>query len=260
LTRTAGTPEQDQGMTETTRIALVTGANKGIGWHVARQLGEAGVTVLVGSRDPERGRAAVDQFTEQGLAVQLVVLDVTDADSVAAAAEQVTDEHGRLDILVNNAGIGSGTTKPSELPLADLRRVYETNVFGVVTVTNAFVPLLRRSTAPRIVNVSSGLGSLTMMAASDQRWAALNVPAYQSSKAALNALTLLYSRELAPDGFRVNVVNPGYRATELGGANATDPRAGDPAEGAAAVVALALIGDDGPTGQFHTDTGGTLPW
>jgi NAD(P)-dependent dehydrogenase (short-subunit alcohol dehydrogenase family) len=247
-------------MTEMTRIALVTGANKGIGWHVARQLGEAGMTVLVGSRDPERGKNAVAELTGLGCDARLVVLDVTDAGSVAAAAKQVTGEHGRLDILVNNAGISSAMVKPSELDVADLRRVHETNVFGVVAVTNAFVPLLRRSTAPRIVNVSSGLGSLTLIANSEWRWADVDVPDYQSSKAALNALTLLYSRELSPAGFKVNAVNPGYRATELGGGNATDPRAGDPAGGGAAVVEMALIGDDGPTGVFHTDTGGTLPW
>jgi NAD(P)-dependent dehydrogenase (short-subunit alcohol dehydrogenase family) len=244
-------------MTETTRIALVTGANKGIGWHVARQLGEAGMTVLVGSRDPERGRAAVERL---GGAARLLVLDVTDPASVEAAAKQVDEEFGRLDVLVNNAGIGAGRAVPSEQSMADLRRVFDTNVFGVAAVTNAFVPLLRRSSAPRIVNVSSGLGSITLIADDTSEWRSIDATAYQASKAALNALTVLYSRELAPRGFRVNAVSPGYRATELGAHNLTDPNAGDPAGGAAVVTELALISDDGPTGEFRADTGGTYPW
>jgi NAD(P)-dependent dehydrogenase (short-subunit alcohol dehydrogenase family) len=246
-------------MTET-RIALVTGANKGIGAHVARQLAEAGLTTLVGSRDAGRGQAAVDRLTSAGWTARLVVLDVCDADSVAAAAKQVGEQFGRLDVLVNNAGISLGMAVPSEQDIDELRATFETNVFGVVATTNAFVPLLRHSAAPRIVNVSSGLGSLTAIAGDTGRWRDLNVPAYRASKAALNALTLLYSRQLAPDGFLVNAVSPGYRATDLGGDVVAPPGRGDPAEGALAVTRLALLPDDGPTGEFHNDTGGTFPW
>jgi NAD(P)-dependent dehydrogenase (short-subunit alcohol dehydrogenase family) len=250
-------------MTPTTdepRIALVTGANKGIGWHTARQLAEAGLTTLVGSRDATRGAAAVDRLTATGLPARLVVLDVCDAATIASAAKQVTAEFGRLDVLVNNAGISLPMAKPSAQDMTDLRHTFETNVFGVVATTNAFLPLLRRSTAPRIVNVTSAFGSISTAARPSPRWAGLDVPAYQAAKAALNMLTVLYSRELAPAGFQVNAVSPGYRATELGGSPSTDPNAGDPAVGAAAIVATALAGADGPTGEFHTDTGGTYPW
>lgn len=236
-------------MAHLSKIALVTGANKGVGRQIARQLAQAGVTVLAGSRDAARGQRAVDELRAEGLDVRRLQLDVTDAASVAAAAAQVES----LDILVNNAGISSGYDTPSRMTLDDLRRTYETNVFGVVAVTNAFLPVLLRSPSPRIVNVSSEVGSLTLM---DR--VPINVGGYQSSKAALNALTILYAKELRDTPMKVNAVTPGYVATDLYGGQPT-PGAGDPAHGAAVAVRFALLDDDGPSGEFH-DARGSLPW
>lgn len=238
------------------KIALVTGANKGIGFHVARQLAQAGLTVLVGSRDPDRGRSAVGRLTGEGLGARLLVVDVTDAASLATAASRVERDFGRLDVLVNNAGVAPGFAAPSRVAMEDLRRAYETNVFGVVATTNAFLPLLRRSPGGRIVNVSSELGSLAGMTDPDWEWAGVNALAYQSSKTAQNAATVMYAKELRDTGIKVNAVDPGFRATDM----APAPGAGDPADGAAVATRMALIGDDGPTVEFHTDDGGTYPW
>ncbi|MDP9615017.1 MULTISPECIES: SDR family oxidoreductase [Streptomyces] len=235
------------------RTALVTGANKGIGKEIARQLVAEGLTVHVGSRDAERGRRAVREI---GGGARLLVLDVTDADSVAAAAAQVE----RLDVLVNNAGIMvDGRTAP-EADLDGFRRTYETNLFGVLAVTNAFLPALRRSAAPRIVNVSSGTGSLTWSADPDHQFAvsAGAGAAYRSSKTALNALTLFYAQTLAPEGFKVNALAPGLRSTDLNARAAASD--GDPAEGAAGAVRLALLPDTGPTGGFFSWDGTPAAW
>ncbi|WP_030830663.1 SDR family oxidoreductase [Streptomyces hygroscopicus] len=235
------------------RTALVTGANKGIGKEIARQLVAEGLTVHVGSRDAERGRRAVQEI---GGGARLLVLDVTDADSVATAAAQVE----RLDVLVNNAGIMvDGRTAP-EADLDSFRRTYETNLFGVLAVTNAFLPALRRSAAPRIVNVSSGTGSLTWSADPDHQFAvsAGAGAAYRSSKTALNALTLFYAQTLAPEGFKVNALAPGLRSTDLNARAAASD--GDPAEGAAGAVRLALLPDAGPTGGFFSWDGTPAAW
>jgi NAD(P)-dependent dehydrogenase (short-subunit alcohol dehydrogenase family) len=226
-------------------VALVTGANKGIGKEIARQLVEAGMTVLVGSRDAARGQRAAAEVGGTCL-----VLDVTSAGSIAAAAAQVDT----LDVLVNNAGILVDTAQPTEADIASFRSTYETNVFGVLAVTNAFLPALRRSAHPRIVNVSSGTGSLTWSGsqyASDGSGAA-----YRSSKTALNALTLYYSQAL--DGFKVNALAPGLRRTDLNSRAAASD--GDPAEAAAGAVRLALLPDDGPTGTFVSWDGSPAPW
>jgi NAD(P)-dependent dehydrogenase (short-subunit alcohol dehydrogenase family) len=235
--------------------ALVTGANKGIGKEIARQLAEAGVSVLLGSRDAERGKRAVEELAGHG-DVRLLVLDVTDPDGVAEAARQVE----RLDILVNNAGMmADGTTAP-EATLDSFRRTFETNLFGVLTVTNAFLPALRRSSAPRIVNISSGTGSLTQSADPSGGFAFStgSGAAYRSSKTALNALTLFYAQTLEPEGFKVNALAPGLRRTDLNARAAESD--GDPAEAAAGAVRLALLPDDGPTGQFVSWDGSVLPW
>jgi NAD(P)-dependent dehydrogenase (short-subunit alcohol dehydrogenase family) len=226
--------------------ALVTGANKGIGKEIARQLVAAGLTVYVGSRDATRGQQAVDE-----IGGSLLVLDVTDAGSIAAAAAQVDD----LDILVNNAGIMTDAGAPPDSDADNFRRTYETNVFGVLAVTNAFLPALRRSAHPRIVNISSGTGSLGA-AAGGHFSAGGSAAAYRSSKTALNALTLFYAQALP--GFRINAMAPGLRRTELNdrAANAD----GDPAEAAEGAVRLALLPDDGPTGQFLSWDGSPLPW
>lgn len=245
-------------MNTTSKIALVTGGNKGIGKHIVSQLAQQGVHVYLAARDVGRGRAAADAMTEQGLDVEFVKLDVTDAASVSAAADRVQQAAGRLDILINNAAIITGVDPASKVTAENLRRSYETNVFGVATVTNAFLPLLRMSSSPRIVNVSSGMGSIALIADPDIEVTKTNNAAYQSSKAALNALTVLYANELRDDGIKVNAVCPGSRATELSGL--PTPGAGDPAEGATVAVTMALIGDDGPTAQFRADTGASYPW
>jgi len=229
--------------------ALVTGANKGIGKEIARQLAAAGLTVYVGSRDAGRGKSTADEI---GGDARLLVIDVTDEASIAAAASQV----GSLDILVNNAGI-SGDGKPAGEADADsFRRVYETNVFGVVAVTNAFLPALRRSPKPRIVNVSSGTASLTWATGSQFPHQG-TMAAYRSSKTALNAVTVFYAHALG-DGFKVNALAPGLRRTDLNPVAAASE--GDPAEGAAGAVRLALLPDDGPTGEFVSWDGSPMPW
>jgi NAD(P)-dependent dehydrogenase (short-subunit alcohol dehydrogenase family) len=224
--------------------ALVTGANKGIGKQIARQLVAAGLTVYVGSRDPGRGRAAVDEI---GGGARPLVLDVTDPDGIAAAARQVDI----LDILVNNAGVIVDGSAPPDADLDAFRRTYETNVFGVLAVTNAFLPALRRSRHGRIVNISSGTGSLTHAPTGQGA-------AYRSSKTALNALTVFYAQALAPAGILVNALAPGLRRTDLNERAAASD--GDPAEAAEAAVRLALLPDGAPTGQFLNWDGSTVPW
>lgn len=246
-------------MTTDSRNALVTGSNKGIGHHIARQLAQQGVHVYLAARDVDRGSAAAEKLSHEGLDIEFVQLDVTDGASVSAAAEHVERRYGRLDILVNNAAITSGLDPTSTVTVEDLRRTYDTNVFGVATVINRFLPLLRQSNCPRIVNVSSAGGSLAFMADPEFVLADLNNAAYQSSKAALNALTVLYAKELRPDGIKVNAVCPGYRATELNGGLPT-PGAGDPADGAGIAVTMALLGDDGPTAEFRGHDGALYPW
>jgi NAD(P)-dependent dehydrogenase (short-subunit alcohol dehydrogenase family) len=239
-----------------TLIALVTGANKGIGKEIARQLADAGHTVYVGSRDADRGAAAV---AEIGGDARVLVLDVTDAASVAAAARAVP----ALDILVNNAGISGDGATVLESP-DDYRRIYETNVFGVVAVTNAFLPALRRSAHPRVVNISSGTGSLAATAARTSLTPAAGtiqpgaLAAYRSSKTALNELTVIYAQALAADGIKVNAMAPGLRRTDLNPIAATSE--GDPAEAAAGAARLALLPDDAPTGQFVSWDGTPVPW
>lgn len=236
----------------TTTVALVTGANRGIGLEITQQLGKRGVSVLLGARDQARGKQAADSLATQGLPVAPLLIDVTDMSSITDAAAEVERRYGRLDILVNNAGIaGSFQGAPSEVTIERFREVYDTNVFGVVAVTNAMLPLLRRSAAGRIVNLSSHVGSLTL--SSDRRspfWN-YNVITYQSSKTALNAITVAYAKELAEVGIKVNIANPGYTATGL-----NNYRGGRTVEEAAATaVRLAMLGPDGPTGTSQDDDG-----
>jgi len=246
--------------------ALITGANKGIGLATARLLGQRGCTVLVGSRDADRGEAAVRSLRAESLDAHLVALDVTDPASVDRAADWVGATFDALDILVNNAGIarGDGDGRPSGTTLATLREVFETNVFGVVTVTNAMLALLRRSPAGRIVNVSSEVGSITSTSNPDSPlWPMASLP-YPGSKAALNMVTAMYTKELRATGIKVNAANPGYCATDLNGHRGFR----SPEQGAEVVVHLATLPDDGPTGVLwgHLamagggDGDGTLPW
>lgn len=238
-------------------VALITGATSGIGRAAAAQLASEGWGVWVAGRSLARAQATAAQIG--GCPLQL---DVTESASVAAAAAAVTE----LDVLVNNAGI----SPDYEVLLADadaelFRRTYETNVFGVVTVTNAFLPALRRSSHPRIVNVSSGTSSLTWSSGPNPQFdfqqaagAHGRLGAYRSSKTALNALTLFYAQALADEGFKVNALAPGVRATNLNPAAAA--RGGDPAEAAAAILHLAQIQDDAPTGRLFSYDGDVAPW
>jgi NAD(P)-dependent dehydrogenase (short-subunit alcohol dehydrogenase family) len=235
------------------RTALVTGANKGIGLHIARLLVEEGFSVHVGARDADRGERAVEEI---GGGARLLVLDVTDPGGVERAAARVE----RLDVLVNNAGVQPVTGPPGETGVEDFRRTYETNVFGAVAVTNAFLPALRRSAHPRVVNVSSGTASLVWSTHPNPQFAhgSPRSAAYRSSKAALNALTVFYAQELAEDGIKVNALAPGRRATDL--VPGIAGRGGDPAEAARGAVRLALLPDDGPTGGFFSWEGTPVPW
>lgn len=238
------------------RIALITGANKGMGFETARQLGERGGVVLVGARDEGRGGKAADALVDHGVTAVPLRLDVTDPASVAAAAAEVERRYGRLDVLVNNAGVAGGFTgAPSAATAADMREVYETNVFGVVTVTNAMLPLLRRSAAGRIVNMSSHLGSLTLNSDPGTPFARINMIAYQSSKTALNALTVAYAKELRGTTVKINAAHPGIVATDINGHQGQRT----PAEGAVIAVRLATLDDSGPSGACLSE-GGTVPW
>jgi NAD(P)-dependent dehydrogenase (short-subunit alcohol dehydrogenase family) len=250
-----------------TTTALITGANKGIGFATAQLLGQRGITPLLGARDAERGQQAERALHEAGAtAARYVPLDVTDDKSAAHAAAWIETEYGQLDILVNNAGIarGDGRGAPSETTLATLREVFETNVFGVVTVTNAMLPLLRRAPAARIVNVSSEVGSISSTLNPDSPlWPMASVP-YPASKAALNMVTAMYAKELASAGIKVNAANPGYCATDLNGHTGFRT----PEQGAAVCVHLATLPADGPTGQLwghlwalgDGEQDGVLPW
>jgi NAD(P)-dependent dehydrogenase (short-subunit alcohol dehydrogenase family) len=248
------------------RVALVTGANQGVGLQVARELVANGLTVLVGSRHFERGEAAAKEIGPGAVALQL---DVTDADSIAAAAERIRNEFGRLDLLVNNAGISKTTTQgslnvqeyaktryASNASLDEIRAVWETNVFGVVAVYQAMLPLLRESSDARIVNVSSGVGSLTANADPASPYHALFGPIYPASKAALNAMTLAMMIELESTDIKVNLVSPAFTKTNLNGYAGTE----SVEDGSREVVRVALLGPDGPTGTFTRWENVTIPW
>ena len=239
-------------MTDTT-YALITGANKGLGFTAAHRLGTLGWTVLVGSRDAERGAEAVAKLVADGLAAELVELDVTSEESVRAAAGQVEQRYGRLDVLVNNAGVVGSRAEVLETGPAELLACYATNVFGPVRVTRAFVPLLRRSANPRVVMVSSGLGSFAVTTDPSRIESRIVALGYPSSKSALNMITTQYAKAL-PE-FRVNVVDPGYTATDLNGHSG--PQTVE--QGTDAIVELATIGPDGPTGGYFDRTG-PLAW
>ncbi len=238
-------------------IALVTGANKGIGREIAAGLGALGWSVGVGARDEERREAAVEKLRAGGADAFGVPLDVTDDASVAEAAGLIEARAGRLDVLVNNAGVTGGMgQRPTTADLAAVRAVVETNVIGVIRVTNAMLPLLRRSASPRIVNMSSTVGSLARQAGSAPELAGspLSV-AYVPSKTFLNSVTIQYAKELADTNILINAACPGYCATDLNGFRGVRT----PEQGAAIAIRLAALPDDGPTGGFFEDAG-VVPW
>lgn len=237
-------------------LALITGANKSIGFETARRLGQQGIHVIIGARDTARGEEAVQKLTALGVQATFVPLDVTDEESIARAAQTLDETFRHLDILINNAGIfGEYMNTPSETNLANMRRVYDTNVFGVVAMTRAMLPLLRKSPAGRIVNVSSGLGSITLASDRNDPYFPVKNVAYQSSKAAVNAITVGFAKELAQTPIKVNAADPGYTATDFN--NHQGPRTVEQA--ATIIVHLATLGEDGPTGTFQ-DENGTVPW
>lgn len=237
------------------KIALITGANKGIGLEIARQLGARGITVLLGVREENRGRQAAEKLQAESIDTRIVQLDVTNQDTIDAAAKYIEIEFGKLDILVNNAGIALDNAPPSQLDMEILRRTYDTNFFGVFAVTKAMLPLLRKSDAGRIVNVSSGLGSLAQNSDPNYEYAGVKLLAYNSSKTALNAMTIQFAHELKDTPIKVNSVDPGYVATDLNNYQGTRTVQ----QGATAPVRLATLPADGPTGGFF-DENGVVPW
>jgi NAD(P)-dependent dehydrogenase (short-subunit alcohol dehydrogenase family) len=236
-------------------IALVTGANKGIGYEIAAGLGALGWSVGVGARNEESREAAVAKLRAAGADAFGVPLDVTDDASVASAAGLLEERAGRLDVLVNNAGVIGGTPQePTRVDLATVRTAVETNVLGVIRVTNAMLPLLRRSASPRIVNMSSSVGSLTRQTTPGAETGPISA-AYAPSKTFLNAVTVQYAKELRDTNILINAACPGYVATDLNGFRGVRT----PEQGAAIAIRLATLPDDGPTGGFFDDDG-VVPW
>lgn len=241
---------------QTTRLALVTGANKGIGLEIARQLAQAGLTVLVGARDPRRGEEAAGGLRAAGLAAQALAIDVTDQDSIASAARRVESDHGRLDVLVNNAGIvDTADGPPSAASISAVSRLVGTNFIGALAVTQAFLPLLRKSSAGRIVNLATTLGSLAINGDPSSPYYSARLIGYNASKAALNMLTVQLAAELKGTPILVNSVAPGYVRTDLTGNNGFM----SPEEGARLPVRYALLGADGGSGRF-VEPAGEAPW
>jgi NAD(P)-dependent dehydrogenase (short-subunit alcohol dehydrogenase family) len=239
-------------------IALVTGGNKGLGRETVAQLAALGMTVLLAARDPEAAAKTAGELRGTGADIHPITLDVTDQATTTTAAKQVDERYGRLDVMVNNAGItGAGSPptdadrpRPSGTDPDLVRRVFDTNVFGVLAVTNAFLPLLLRSPAPRVVNVSSGVGSLADMTDGPYTWLPPSV-GYPVSKAALNALTVQYAKEFRDSPLLINAADPGWCSTDLNGH--AGPRS--VAQGAAITVRLATLPADGPSGGFFNDDG-----
>ncbi|WP_433534593.1 SDR family oxidoreductase [Micromonospora sp. CA-249363] len=243
------------------KIALVTGANKGIGLATARRLARECGHVIVAARNTEAGQQATDRLSREGFSVSHLTMDVTNAASVRAAAADVSERFGHLDVLVNNAGILPEATHadPKEtLDLAMFEQTYATNVLGPVAVIEAFLPLIRKSSAGRIVNVSSAVGSLAHQTDPNSPWYSMVVPAYQSSKAALNAITIVLAKALADTPIKVTSVCPGFVQTDLTPAN-KEQAPTTPEEAAEVIVQAAALSFDGATGTF-VDVNGTVSW
>jgi NAD(P)-dependent dehydrogenase (short-subunit alcohol dehydrogenase family) len=242
----------------TKKVALISGANKGIGFETARQLGKQGITVLLGARDVAKGEAAAEQLKKEGIDARAVKFDVINAADVKAAAQKIEKEFGKLDILINNAGVmfePIGGNNTSTVPEDVVRKTFDTNFFSAISVTNAFLPLLKKSEAGRIVNVSSILGSLTLHATEGSPIYEAKALAYDASKAALNAFTIHLAHELKGTKIKVNSAHPGWVKTDMG----TDAAPMDTVDGAKTEVELATLGADGPTGGFF-HMGEALSW
>ena len=240
----------------TKKVALITGANRGLGFEIARQLGQQGITVLLGARSPKIGEEAAAKLRAENIDAHTLTLDVTHSPSAQRAHDFIEREYGKLDILVNNAGVmHDATLKPSETPVETMRDVFETNFFGVVDVTQTLLPLLKKSDAGRIVNVSSSLGSHTMQADPASPFAEVKVLGYDSSKSALNMFTVELAAELRGTSVKVNSACPGWVKTDMGGPNAP----GTVEQGADTPVWLATLPPDGPSGGFFNSRQ-PVPW
>jgi NAD(P)-dependent dehydrogenase (short-subunit alcohol dehydrogenase family) len=245
-------------MANAKQIALITGANKGLGFEMARQLGQAGVTVVLAARDPQKGEAAAAKLRAEGFDVQFLKLDVTDKADLASASAFLEKKFGRLDILINNAGISPevfGTGKPSTTTEETIHHTFETNFFAPVALTKTLLPLLKKSDAGRIVNMSSILGSQALHADAKSQIYDFKTLSYDASKAALNSFTIHLAHELKDTKIKVNSAHPGWVKTDMG----TDAAPMEIPEGGKTGVELALLGDNGPTGGFF-HLGKPVPW
>ncbi len=240
----------------TERIALITGANKGIGLQVSRELALLNHTVLIGARSKARGAEVETKFTKEGLSAVFVPIDVTDHTTIKAVANLIRDRYGRLDVLINNAGIAiDAGTPPSQISIETLRKTFETNVFGAFAVMQTMLPLLRKSETGRVVNMSSGLGSLTQNSDPNYEFANWKLLAYNASKTTLNAFTVQFAYELKDTSIKINSADPGFTATDLNNHLGTR----SVKQAARIVVKLATLPESGPTGGFF-DENGQVPW
>lgn len=238
------------------KIALITGANKGLGYETARQLAKQNVVVLLGARDETRGKEAAEKLQNEGFGVEFILVDVTDEKTIEAAAKYVEETFGKLDILINNARIAvEYGLEPGEIDLEKIRQTFDTNFFGVIAVTKHFLPLVKKSDSGRIVNVSSGLGSLTLHSDPNSPYYDIKPLAYNSSKTALNMFTVILAHELKDTKIKVNSADPGYTATDLN--HNSGPKTVE--QGASIIYDLATLPEDGATGGYYDDQG-VVPW
>lgn len=241
------------------KLALITGANKGIGFETACRLGKQGITILVGARNKERGREAVGKLRSEGVDARFLALDVTNPDSIAAATREIDEQFGRLDILINNVGVVIGRPEdiivPSKTELKLLKEAFDTNFFSMFAVTQSMLPLIHKSDAGRIVNMSSALGSLTQQSDPKNEFYDHKIFLYNATKTAVNALTVHLAYELRDTKIKINSADPGFTATDLNGFQGTRTVV----QAATIVVRLATLAEDGPTGGFF-DENGALEW
>jgi len=244
------------------KSALITGANRSIGLETVKQLSQQGIFVYLGSRSLQKGEAIANELAEKGFQnIKAIEIDVLDTDSIIAAKNLIENEQGKLDILINNAGIlGVSPQTATETSISEIKDVFDTNFFGVIQVTQAFLPLLKKSDSPRISNITSGLGSLTLHSDPTWKYYPVKTAAYGTSKAALNAYTIVLAYELKDLPFKVNVIDPGYTATDFNHHNGP----GTVESAASFIVKHTLTDEDAPTGQFYSndieDETGISPW
>jgi len=244
------------------KSALITGANRSIGLETAKQLSKQGIFVYLGSRDLAKGNEVIGTLTEEGFEnIKAIEIDVTSDDSIIAAKNIIEQEHGKLDILINNAGVlGVNPQTATETAVDDIKAVFETNFFGVIQVTQTFLDLLQKSDAPRISNITSGLGSLTLHSDPSWKYYQVKAAAYGPSKSALNAYTIVLAYELKDSAFKVNVIDPGYTATDFN--HHSGP--GTVESAASFIIKHTLTDENGTTGQFFSndieDESGISPW